>query len=122
MRNCDIARRLGTSPEYVRVVLQRNGGQSQYDRAHKAKDKTRARRAEARRQVYNAVSPSERKAIRAAYFAAARAAGRMQTRADRNKVSGEAYREVLKRGRALLLAAGHGTQPQAESIAGGQGR
>lgn len=105
MRPCDIARALGTSQAYVRVVLtQRKGGSSQHDRKYlHSKKGARCRRkvTDKMRDDYNAVPRDERLAIRATCTRVAREQGRMETPEQRALVWSQASRLVRKRGRQI---------------------
>lgn len=106
MPAAEIARRLGTSTAYVRVVLnQRRDGMSKYDRAYKARvDSARLRR------HYNAVPRAERDRIRAEFLARVVALGGVADARARAR----ACALIRQLGREILAGAGHGGEGETE--------
>lgn len=104
MRRCDIARTLGTSTAYVRVVLNHRtetGGMSKYDLAYDEKHGCRKRSG---RNAYFAVDPEERRAIRKSAIDTVTAQG-FNSHDGEVKAFTLATSMIRKRGRQLLAEA-----------------
>lgn len=103
VRPSEIARHLGTSMVYVRVVLRhRKGGQSKYDRAYKTSEIGRTKRSQRLLLEYNIVPKDERIRLRFEYYEMLRSQGGMSTKDECRRAWAAAHGLVRRRGREIL--------------------